>query len=166
MIKPKLSTSFFLLSLISLALFLFLFLIRGNYIPTEKENAPTYEGTVRKCNEKIDWISSTRLTESSSVEIVLENGESYTVDKVIADNANKYRILTLEGKDVKLLLHEGSGSVAEIKTTDATILDFDFSMQQFEQYRFSLLILSFGALLIFLILLFSAVFVFIKEKRQ
>ena len=170
-IKSKLSTVFILLSLIFLALFLLLLLIRGSYLPTEKENALTYEGTVKECNEKIDWVSlflysSTRFNPSSSVEIVLENGESYTVDKVIADAADKYRLLTLEEKAVTLLLHEDSGSVAEIRTEDTTILDFDFSMQQFRQHRSSLLILSFGALLIGMIFSVGAVVVFIKEKRQ
>ena len=93
-IKSKPSTVYILLSLIFLALFLLLLLIRGSYLPTEKENALTYEGTVKECNEKIDWISlffdrKIRLNPSSSVEIVLENGESYTVDKVIADAADK-----------------------------------------------------------------------------
>lgn len=170
-IKSKPSTGFILLSLIFLALFLLLLLIRGSYLPTEKENALTYEGTVKECTEKIDWISlffnrSTGFNPSSSVEIVLENGESYTVDKVIADAADKYRLLTLEEKAVTLLLHEDSGSVAEIRTGDSVILDYNFSMQQFELHRTSLLILSVGALLIGLIFLFSAVFVFIQGKRQ
>ncbi len=170
--KSKLWASFIILSVIFLALFLILLLIRGSYLPAEKENAPIYEGTVKECREKIDWISfilgttATRANPSSSVEIVLENGESYAVDKVIADDAEKYRLLTLTGETVTILLHEDSRSVAEIKTQDSLVLDYNFSMQKFEQHRTSLLILSVGALLIGLIFLFSAVFVFIKGERQ
>lgn len=169
--KSKLWASFIIISVISLALFLILILIRGNYLPTEKENALTYGGTVKECNEKIDWINfildkTTRHNPSSSVEIVLENDERYTVDKVIADDAEKYRLLTLTGETVTILLHEDSGSIVEIRTGDSVILDYNFSMQQFKLYRISLLILSVGALLIALIFSFSAIFVFIKEKRQ
>ncbi len=169
--KSKLWVSFIILSIIFLALFLILLLIRGSYLPAEKENAAIYEGSVKECREKIDWISfilytTTWANPSSSVEIVLENGERYTIDKVIADDAEKYRLLTLTGETVTILLHEDSGSVAEIRTGDSVILDYNFSMQQFELHRISLLILSVGALLIGLIFLFSAVFVFIQGKRQ
>ena len=169
--KTKLPSNFIILSVIFLVLFLILMLIRGSYLPSPKEDASKYEGTIKECREKIDWISlilyrSTRDNPSSSVEIVLENDERYTVDKVIADDAEKYRLLTLTGETVTILLHEDSGSVAEIRTGDSVILDYNFSMQQFELHRTSLLILSVGALLIGLIFLFSAVFVFIQGKRQ